>query len=104
MPKRAVSLTLDEANLVWLRGLTTRSGARSLSETVDQLVTSARAQRGAALSAVTSVVGTIDLPEDDPQLEHADAYVRGLFTQSISRPVLVRERRPPYKTSRKRRG
>ena len=104
MSKRAVSLTLDEANLVWLRGLTVRSGARSLSQTVDQIVTAARAQPGGASRAVASVAGTIDLPADDPHLERADAAIRSLFAESVSRPFLVRERKPGFRSSRRRRG
>ena len=103
MPKRAVSLTLEESNLLWLRGLTSRSGARSLSETVDQLVSAARTQ-GAPANAVTSVVGTIDLPEDDPQLEGTRSYVRDLVAQSLGRPFLVRERKRAFSSQRSRRG
>jgi hypothetical protein len=102
MPKRAISLTLEESNLLWLRGITNRSGGRSLSETVDQLVTAARTQ-GAPV-AITSVVGTIDLPEDDPQLEGARSYVRDLVSQSLGRPFLVRERKPTFSPKRSRRG
>ena len=50
MPKRAVSLTIDEANLLWLRGQTAASGNRSLSDTVDRLITEAR-KSGRAPSA-----------------------------------------------------
>ena len=103
MPKRAISLTLEESNLLWLRGITTRSGARSLSETVDQLVTAARTQVAPA-GTIKSVVGTIDLPEDDPQLEGARSYVRDLVAQSLGRPFLVRERKPTFSPKRSRRG
>ena len=103
MAKRAISLTLDESNLLWLRGITTRSGARSLSETVDQLVTAARTQV-APPGAIKSVVGTIDLPEDDPDLEGARSYVNDLVAQSLGRPFLVRERKPTFSPKRSRRG
>jgi hypothetical protein len=103
MPKRAVSLTLEESNLLWLRGISTRSGARSLSETVDQLVTAARAGTASA-SAIRSVVGTVDLPDDDPQMEAAEAYTRGLFAESLGRPFPVRERKRSFPKNRSRRG
>src|SRR4030095_2563930 len=44
-------------------------------------------------AAVRSVVGTIDLPDDDA-LGDADAYVRAAFDRSLSRPMLVRETPP----------
>ena len=34
-------------------------------------------------AAIRSVVGTIDLPADDPDLAGADAYVRALFDRSL---------------------
>jgi hypothetical protein len=43
MPKRAVSLTLDEANVLWLKGR--GYGQRNLSAAVDDLITAARAGR-----------------------------------------------------------
>jgi hypothetical protein len=102
MPKKAVSLTLDEANLLWLRGRTTALGSGSLSETLDRLITEARAGRIGTAPPARSVVGTIDIAEDDPTLEHADAAIQNLFTRSISRPFRVREPRASYSRSLKR--
>lgn len=102
--KRAVSLTLDEFNLVWLKGLTERSGARSLSETVDRLITAARENRGAAAQAARSVVGTIDIAPADPALEGADDTVRALFAESLARPIVVREAKAASQPKRPRRG
>jgi hypothetical protein len=103
MAKKPVSLTLDESNLVWLRGLTARSAARSLSETVDRLVTSAR-ERGVAAKAARSVVGTIGIPAADPALDHADAALRDLFARSLMRPMLAQDARTPSASRRRPRG
>ena len=102
MPKKPVSLTLDESNLVWLRGVTARSGARSLSETVDRIVAAARENGEAHPHSVRSVVGTIDLAEGDDALEAADAIVRGMFDRSLARPVTVKE--PKTRSGAKRRS
>jgi hypothetical protein len=108
MSKRAVSLTLDEANLLWLKGR--GHGHGNLSAAVDDLITAARAGGLGGSSAVRSVVGSIDLPVDDPRLERADSVVRDLFAASLARPLRVSERRASYepvepvKRSRRRRG
>ena len=107
MPKKAVSLTLEEANLLWLRGR--GYGRGNLSAAVDELITEARAGRLGSPSPVRSVVGTVDVAADDPTLETADVALRELFAQSLSRPLQVRERPPatpptPLKRSRRRRG
>jgi hypothetical protein len=99
MAKKPVSLTLDETNLLWLRGRTTALGRGSLSETVDRLITEARAGRLGTPSAARSVVGTIDIAEDDPTLERADAVMSELFARSISRPLRVRETRATHSPS-----
>jgi hypothetical protein len=84
MPKKAVSLTLDEANLLWLKGR--GYGRGNLSAAIDDLITEARAGRLGGTIA-RSVVGTIDLPAEDPLLDRADAAVRDLFVASLSRPL-----------------
>lgn len=106
MPKRAVSLTLDEDNLLWLRGRTTATGNRSLSQTVDQIVSDARQARGVPSKAVPSVVGTVKISEDDPDLERADDFIRSWMNASLARPLVVREskaawRRKTLKSSRR---
>ena len=50
-----------------------------------------------------SVVGTIDLPEDDPDLSGADSYLRTMFAASTRQPMVVRER-PPARKGKKERG
>lgn len=107
MSRKAVSLTLDEQNLLWLRARSTARGRRNLSETVDALVTQARAGRLGEPTPPRSVVGTIDIATDDPELEEADDALQRLFATSIARPFLVREdsgrgpaRRTPSKGKR----
>ena len=94
MPKKPVSLTLDEANLLWLRGR--GYGRGNLSAAIDDLISEARAGRLGDTMKVRSVVGTIDLAADDPRLERADAAVRDLFAESLARPSAVRESRTSY--------
>jgi hypothetical protein len=105
MPKKAVSLTLDEANLLWLRGRD--YGRGNLSAAVDDLITAARAGRLGAPAPVRSVAGTIDLAADDPELERADAAVRALFAESVSRTSRLKESaassRPVARMKRSRR-
>ena len=99
MPKKAVSLTLDEANLVWLKGR--GYGQGNLSAAVDDLITAARSGRLGAPAAVRSIVGTIDLAADDPQLERADGAMRDLFAASLARPFRVSEAGPSYAPTRR---
>jgi hypothetical protein len=110
MPKTPLSVTLDDTNLLWLKGRATGRKKRSLSEALDEILTQAR-QGGAGADIARSVVGTIDIAGHDPRLEQADAAVRSIFDESVSRPVLVRETpdvypAPPAKQSgaSKRRG
>ena len=106
MPKKAVSLTLDEGNLLWLRGR--GYGRGNLSAVVDELITEARAGRLGETMTIRTVVGSIDLAADDPLLEWADAAIRDRFTASLSRPARVRETRgspsPSPPSGSRRRG
>ena len=89
MTRRAISVTLESDNVTWLKG---RAGAEreSVSELIDQLVTSARS--GTRAGPARSVVGTIDIHESDPLLDRADAAVRAAFAALLGRPAIVRER------------
>ncbi|MBI4886546.1 MAG: hypothetical protein HY824_05605 [Acidobacteria bacterium] len=103
MPKSAISVTLEAGNLTWLRARARAGGARSVSDVLDRLVTSARTL-GAAGEA-RSVVGTIDVDSSDPLLLKADDAVRALFGESLGRPFPVKEQRTAYGgRPRKRRG
>jgi len=101
MPKKPVSVTLEEANLLWLRGRATGRKKRSLSDALDEIVTAAR-QGGHGADAPRSVAGTIDIAADDPHLERAGESLRALFDASIQRPFLVRERPRPADARRGR--
>jgi hypothetical protein len=90
MVKKAISVTLRPENLVWLRGQTRASSRRSISETLDALITEARAGGGGRPGTVRSVVGSIGLSPSDPGLARADASLRRLFT-----PSAAARRRPP---------
>ena len=99
--KRAISVTIDEDNLLWLRGQAGASASGSVSEVVDRLIGEARAGGRTDAAAVRSVVGSIDLPRDDESLAGADGYVRAVFDRSLARPIAVRERPPVRKTKRR---
>ena len=96
-------MTLQDDNLLWLKSRTVATKGRSLSETLDALVTAARTTGDVPASALRSVEGTIDIADDDPNLERADEYIRSAVTASLSRPILVREEPPPY-AARKAKG
>jgi hypothetical protein len=87
-------------NLLWLRGQAGVTARGSVSEVLDRLVTDARTSGHREPNAIRSVVGTIDLPEDDPDLERADLYIRSAFENSLTRPMLVKASRPARKPSR----
>jgi hypothetical protein len=81
MTKQAISVTLDADNISWLKGRAVATGARSVSDLLDQIVSAARKTGSAGPSR--SVVGTVTVDPSDPDLDHADAYVRTLFAQSL---------------------
>jgi hypothetical protein len=99
--KRAISVTIHEDNLLWLKGQAGASASGSVSEVVDRLIHEARAGGRTDAAAVRSVVGSVDLPPDDEDLARADAYVRAVFDRSLARPMAVRERPPVRKTKRR---
>ena len=100
--RKAISVTLKADNVVWLRGRAAATARGSLSEVLDQIVTDARSSGRLDAGTARSVRNTIDLPDDDPGLEQADAYVRGVFDASIRRPVLVQEPTGTYGLPRKK--
>lgn len=101
MPKKPLSVTLEENNLLWLKGRAAASKRRSLSEALDDLITSARTG-GHGATAARSVVGTIDIAPEDPALAGADAYVQSMFAASLQRPFLAQETAPSYSARRTR--
>lgn len=88
-------MTLDRDNLLWLRSQTAAARRRSVSETLDRIVTDARQGGRVAAAAIRSVVGTVDVNPDDPDLVEADGYVRDVFRRSTRRPLVARPT-PPH--------
>lgn len=86
MPKKPLSVTLDEGNLLWLKGRAAGRKKRSLSDALDEIIREAR-NGGRGAEAPRSVVGTVDIAIDDPDLEHADVVIRSLVGESLARPV-----------------
>jgi hypothetical protein len=105
MKKQALSVTLDQSNITWLKGRAGVTGG-SVSRLLDQIVSSAR--QGVPAGPARSVVGTIDIDASDPLLERADEVVRAAFDASLGRPLAAKERRASYsrrnRISRRRRG
>ena len=99
-----MSVTLDEANVLWLKGRARISGG-NVSEALDQLITKARRGQSGPQPAATSLVGMIDL-SDDPDLLKADAAVREWFEEYLAKPFLLNEDPPAVvklaRTKRKR--
>ena len=79
MNKRAISVTLDPENLLWLRGQARASRRASVSGALDRLVSEARARGQVQERTIRSVVGTVRIARADPELRDADAAVRALF-------------------------
>lgn len=94
MAKRAISVTLDADNLIWLKGRAGAAGVRSVSELLDQLVSAARAS--GQIGPSRSVVGTIDVDASDPWLEGADEAMRSIFQVSLGRPLIAKESSPQH--------
>lgn len=97
MARQALSVTLGSDNVTWLKG---RAGAAgdSVSAVLDRIVSQAR--RSGRHEPVRSVVGTIDIDSSDALLRDADVAVRSLFEASVRRPLVVREARARFKTTR----
>jgi hypothetical protein len=102
--RQALSVTLDHDNVLWLKGQAGGSVKGTVSDVLDRLVTRARSERFGEPGAIRSVAGTIDLPDDDSDLQLADAYVREAFGKSLGRPILARERPPTTRTPGKRKS
>lgn len=105
MAKKAVSVTLDEMNLLWLKGRARVSSGGNVSEELDKLITAARFGKAGAAPVVTSAVGMVDL-SDDPDLEKADEAVREMWDEYLENVSLMAEDAPPYQATprKKKRG
>lgn len=95
-------MTLERDNLVWLRGVAARGKRKSLSDALDDILTTARLT-GAADGSVRSVVGTVDIAPDDRDLTGADKYIQTLFATSISKPLAARERQAKFGSTKRTR-
>ncbi len=105
MAKKAISVTLSQENLLWLRAQAGARGKRSVSETLDQLLEEART--GSAVRVASrSAVGMIHISPSDPELREADREIRALFRRSLESfdtETGVR-RRPKRRQKTKRKG
>ncbi|MEI6244743.1 MAG: hypothetical protein WCQ64_06820 [Acidobacteriota bacterium] len=81
MPKQALSVTIEDANVTWLRGRVRSGKRRSLSEALDDVVTQARL--GGRTDDARSVVGTVDIAGGDATLSDADGDVRRAFQAAL---------------------
>ena len=97
MPKLPLSVTLEEGNITWLRGRALSGKRRSLSETLDAVVTAARL--GGSPAEARSVVGTIDIAEHDASLDTADAELRHVFQTSLAEAAASGGGRPKARRS-----
>jgi len=79
MPRKAVSVTLDADNLLWLRGQAGASSGRTLSAVLDHLIAEARTRGRVEAASIRSVVGSVTIAPDDPDLRGADDVLRKLF-------------------------
>jgi hypothetical protein len=85
MNKQAISVTLERDNLAWVRGRALASGGLSVSEMLDRLIADARTGGAGSGPGGASVVGTVDIAPDDPELLAADEAIRALLAQSVAR-------------------
>lgn len=99
--RKPVSVTLDQDNIIWLKGQALASARGSLSDVLDRLVTRARLEGRTDSGTIRSVVGTIDFPDDDASLAEMDAFVRSCFEESFRRTeAMLRETAPRYRAKK----
>jgi hypothetical protein len=82
MTKKAISVTLLPENLLWLRAQARAVSHRSVSQTLDELISAMRAGTRGRPGAIRSVVGSVQIRASDPGLMEADAAIRSLFSGS----------------------
>ena len=86
MPKKAISITLDDSNLLWLKGRARVIAGGNLSAAVDQLIAEARAGRLGAAETPRSVAGTIAVP-DHLVSPPAAGDLHGVLQAAVTRRV-----------------
>lgn len=92
MNKQAISVTLEADNLAWVRGRALAAGRLSVSEMLDRLIEEARTGGAGSRPGVRSVVGTVEVASEDPELLTADEAVRALLAQGIARSARAMDR------------
>jgi hypothetical protein len=85
MRREPISVTLTPANLAWLRARAASGERKSVSRTLDALISEVRTNAGEPPKPVRSVVNTISIPSSDDALAEADASVRRLFERGSRR-------------------
>lgn len=103
MAKKALSVTLDSDNVLWLKGRARIAGG-NVSETLDKVITQVRTGK-TYLGKPPSVVGMVDL-SDDPDLSKADAAVKEMWAEYEAK-FIVHEDRPrvkPIARKKRKRG
>ena len=86
-----ISVALDADNLLWLKSQAITSGNRSLSETLNAILTRLRTDFVEEPEAQPSFEVTARINESDPDLRTADAAVRQLFARSLDRTAKLFE-------------
>jgi hypothetical protein len=84
MTKKAISLTLQTENLLWLHAQSIRSG-RSASDVLDAVIRQARGATALETTPAPSIAGSIRIDDRDPELLGADTALRRLFEGSLHR-------------------
>ena len=92
MNKQAISVTLEADNLAWVRGRALAAGRLSVSEMLDRLIEDARTGGAGSGPGGRSVVGTVEVAPDDPELLTADEAIQGLLAQSVARSARAMDR------------
>jgi hypothetical protein len=92
MNKQAISVTLETDNLAWVRGRALAAGRLSVSEMLDRLIEDARTGGAGIGPGVRSVVGTVEIAPEDPELLTADEATRALFAHSVARSARAMDR------------
>ena len=105
MAKKAISVTLSQENLLWLRAQAAARGKKSVSETLDQLLEQARTGESVK-SASQSVRGMIRVAPSDQELREADREIRAQFRRSLESfdTEMRARRRPKRRPKTKRKG
>jgi hypothetical protein len=89
MSKKAISVTIEADNLLWLKARTRATGSRSISAVLDDMVTGVRKAAG----PVTSIVGWVSFPEGEAGLRRGKKDIRELFDRSLAVRPTRRQRR-----------